>query len=427
MLQLIFSYIISAMKQSQLFTKTRKEAPKDEVAKNAELLIRGGYIHKEMAGVYTYLPLGLRVLNNINGIIRDEMNKVGGQEILLTSLQEKDAWEKTNRWVTNPDVDVWFTTKLKNETELGLAFTHEEPLTRLMKEHIRSYRDLPVYPYQIQTKFRNELRPKGGILRGREFLMKDLYSFSKTQKEHDDFYEKSKVAYKNIFNRIGIGDKTFITFASGGTFSRYSHEFQTITSAGEDTIYLDRESGIAINKEVYIDEVIEELGLKKENLVEERAIEVGNIFKLGTKFSESLGLTYTNESGNSVPVVMGSYGIGPSRLMGTIVELLSDEKGIVWPEAVAPFRVHLVILGNSPEVAVAGDMFYEKLKTLGVETLYDDRDLRPGEKFADSDLIGIPTRVVISEKTLQAGKLEVKKRIASEAEMMDEEEFLRSL
>ncbi len=414
------------MRQTQLFTKTRKEAPADEVSLNAQLLIRAGYISKEMAGVYTFLPLGLRVLKNIEEIIREEMNAIGGQEMLLTALQDKEVWEKSGRF-SDDVLDVWFKTDLKAGGVAGLAPTHEEPITRVMTNHISSYKDLPVYAYQFHTKFRNELRAKSGIMRGREFLMKDLYSFDADQASHDAYYEKVSGAYKTIFERAGIGHLTYKTFASGGAFSKYSHEFQTVSSAGEDLIYVHEEKGIAINKEVLTDVILTDLGISKDDLVEKKSIEVGNIFKLGTRFSESLGLTYTDETGNAIPVVMGSYGIGPSRLMGTIVELLGDEKGIVWPEEVAPFRVHLVILGNSPEVAVAGDLFYEKLKTLGVETLYDDRELRPGEKFADSDLIGIPTRVVISEKTLQSGKLEVKKRTATEAEMMEEEEFLRSL
>lgn len=414
------------MRQTQLFTKTRKEAPTDEVSLNAQLLIRAGYIQKEMAGVYTYLPLGLKVLNNIIAIIRDEMNKIDGQEIMMTALQEKELWQKTMRWDDNV-VDVWFKTKLKNDTEVGLAATHEEPVTRIAKQFISSYKDLPFYPYQFQTKFRNETRAKSGIMRSREFIMKDLYSFHRDVEDLDQYYEKAAIAYMNVFNRVAIGNKTYKTFASGGVFAKYSHEFQTLCDAGEDIIYVHKEKGIAVNKEVYTDEVLKDLGITKEEFVEEKAIEVGNIFKLNTRFSEPLDLTYTDEQGENKIVIMGTYGIGPGRLMGTIVELLSDEKGIVWPEAVAPFRVHLVVLGNSPEVAVAGDVFYEKLKTLGVETLYDDRELRPGEKFADSDLIGIPTRVVISEKTLQAGKLEVKKRTATEAEMMDESDFLKGL
>ncbi|MCX6703802.1 MAG: His/Gly/Thr/Pro-type tRNA ligase C-terminal domain-containing protein [Candidatus Zambryskibacteria bacterium] len=414
------------MRQTKLFTKTRKEAPADEVSKNAQLLIRAGYISKEMAGVYTFLPLGLRVLKNIEQIIREEMNAIDGQEMILTALQDKEVWEKTGRF-SDDVMDVWFKTELNAGGVVGLAPTHEEPITRVMTNHISSYKDLPVYAYQFQTKFRNEVRAKSGIMRGREFLMKDLYSFDADQAGLDAYYEKASDAYKKIFDRTGVGHVTYKTFASGGAFSKYSHEFQTVCEAGEDLIYVHEAKGVAVNKEVLTDEALQDLGITREELVEKKSIEVGNIFKLGTKFSEPLGLMYTDEEGNSKSVVMGCYGIGPSRLMGTIVELLSDEKGIVWPEAVAPFRVHLVILGNSPEVRVAGDLFYEKMKTLGVETLYDDRELRPGEKFADSDLIGIPTRVVISEKTLQAGKLEVKKRTATEAQMMDEEEFLRTL
>jgi len=412
------------MKQSQLFTKTRKEAPKDEVAKNAELLIRGGYIHKEMAGVYTYLPLGLRVLEKINFIIRNEMNKVGGQEILLTSLQEKDAWEKTNRWVTNPDVDVWFTTKLKNETELGLAFTHEEPLTRLMKEHIRSYRDLPVYPYQIQTKFRNEIRAKSGLMRGREFLMKDLYSFSKDEAEHSTFYENIKNSYLSIFKRVGLGNTTYVTFASGGSFSKYSHEFQTVTSAGEDVIYVDEKKGIAINKEVYTDEVIADLGVDKDTLIEKESVEVGNIFSLGTRFSDALELTYVNETGENVPVVMGSYGIGPGRLMGTVVEVLSDDKGIVWPKEIAPFTIHLVRISDKDGALKTADTLYKELISKNIEVLYDDRaEVRAGEKFADSDLLGIPYRFVMSDKLAEAGQIEIKERQSGKIEIISQNDL----
>jgi len=411
------------MKQSQLFTKTRREAPKDEVAKNAQLLIRAGFINKEMAGVYSYLPLGLRVMNKVCDIIRDEMNKVGGEEVSLTALQDKNVWEKTDRW-SDEKVDVWFKTQLKNETALGLGFTHEEPLTALMANFISSYRDLPRYVYQIQTKFRNETRAKSGIMRGREFLMKDLYSFSKDTSEHDGFYEKMKIAYKNVFERVGLGDKTFITFASGGSFSKYSHEFQTITSAGEDIIYVDKKNGVAINTEVYTDEVIKDLGLKKEDLVEEKAVEVGNIFSLGTRFSDAIGLNYLNEKGEKNPVVMGSYGIGPGRLVGTVVEVLSDEKGIVWPQSIAPFQIHLVSLGDSDEVKKASEDLYTKLNQKGVEVLYDDRDARAGEKFADSDLIGLPERVVVSEKTLKEGKYEVKNRKTGEVRMLDENEVL---
>ncbi|MFC1802125.1 aminoacyl--tRNA ligase-related protein [Patescibacteria group bacterium] len=392
------------MKQSQLFTKTRKEAPKDEVSKNAQLLIRAGFINKEMAGVYSFLPLGLRVLNNVNNIIRDEMNKIGGQELFLTSLQDKEVWDKTDRW-SDDVVDNWFKTKLKNETELGLGFTHEEAITRMMKDHIRSFRDLPVYAYQIQTKFRNETRAKSGIMRGREFLMKDLYSFSRSEEEHNQFYEKSKEAYKNIFEAVGIWDKTYLTFASGGTFSKYSHEFQTLSEAGEDIIYICDKCRIAINDEIIKEQdSCPECGNK--DLRKEKSIEVGNIFSLGTKFSDAFDLVYNDENGEVKKVIMGSYGIGPARLVGTIAEILSDENGLVWPESVAPFKVHLLSLGEDEKA----EEIYKELTEAGVDVLFDDRDLRAGEKFSDSDLIGIPTRLVISKKSLQAGGVEVKIR-----------------
>jgi prolyl-tRNA synthetase len=402
------------MKQSKLFTRTRKESPKDEVSKNADLLIRAGFIHKEMAGVYSLLPLGLRTMNKIEDIVRDEMNKIDGQEISLTALQDRSSWEKTNRW-DDAVVDNWFKTKLKNETELGLAFTHEEPLTNLMKDHILSYNDLPKYVYQFQIKFRNEARAKSGILRGREFLMKDLYSFSKNEEEHNQFYEKASEAYKNIFNRIGIGHQTYKTFASGGSFAEFSHEFQTVTDAGEDIIYLDEKSGIAVNKEVYTDEVLEKLNLKKEDLVEKKTVEVGNIFTLANKFSEPLELIVTNEKGERTPVFMGSYGIGIGRLMGTIVELCSDEKGIIWPKSVAPFDLHLVCLNtDNQEVLDQANKIYESLKKIGYEVLFDDRDKQAGEKFADSDLIGIPIRIIVSKKTQVSGTHEVVDRSSQE-------------
>ena len=406
------------MKQSLLFTKTRREAPKDEVAKNAQLLIRAGYIHKEMAGVYSFLPLGLRTLNKIVGVIREEMNAIGGQEVHLASLQDKKIWEASGRW-SDEVVDNWFKTAFKNGNETGLAFTHEEPLTRLMTDHVRSYKDLPRAVYQFQTKFRNEERAKSGILRGREFLMKDLYSFNVDEKTHAEFYEKAKKAYDMIFKRLGIGDKTYETFASGGSFAKYSHEFQTVTEAGEDTIYIDEKKKIAVNKEVLNDEVLGNLGLNKSYLVEKKAVEVGNIFTLGTKYSEALGLNYKDAEGKSKPVFMGSYGIGPSRAMGTIVELLADEKGLVWPEAVAPFDVHLVALFDEKgAVKKATDDLYERLTGKGVEVLYDDRNCSAGEKFGDADLIGIPKRYVLSEKTLKIQSVEIKDRSKGESRMV---------
>lgn len=411
------------MRQSQLFTKTRRDAPKDELAKNAQLLIRAGFVHKELAGVYTYLPLGYRTLSKIVQIIREEMNAIGGQEMVMTALQDKEVWQKTDRW-DDAKVDNWFKTEFKTGGETGLGITHEEPITRMMTDHISSYRDLPVYAYQFQTKFRNELRAKSGIMRGKEFLMKDLYSFSKDEEEHNAFFERARTAYQNIFTRVGIGDRTFVTFASGGSFSQFSEEFQTVCDAGEDTIYVDETKHLAVNKEVLTDEALATLGLDRSQLVEKKAIEAGNIFNLGTRFSEALGLSYATEDGTKKPVVMGSYGIGPTRLMGIITEVHADEKGLVWPEEVAPFTYHLVSLGTDPEIARLADDLYSALQTKGDVVLYDDRDLRAGEKFAESDLIGIPYRIVVGKDTLASGRFEVVNRKTGEVTKLLKEELL---
>lgn len=414
------------MKYSQLFTKTRKDVPADETAKNAQLLIQAGYINKEMAGVYTYLPLGLKVLENISQVVREEMDAIGGQEIRMTALQDAEIWKSTGRW-DDDVVDVWFKTKLKNGTEVGLGPTHEEPLVRAAKRFIQSYKDLPFLAYQIQTKFRNETRSKSGIMRGREFLMKDMYSFARTEEEHEELYEKIKQAYHKVYKRLGVGEQTFLTFASGGMFSQYSHEFQTVCAAGEDTIYLDRAKKIAINEEVYTDEVLAELGLVRGNLEEVQAAEVGNIFTLKDKYSKPLDLTFTDESGQEKTVLMGCYGIGPSRLMGVITELMADENGLVWHDNIAPARVHLVRLGEDEAEVTAADSLYESLQYLGIEVLYDDRDVRPGEKFADADLIGIPHRVVVSSKTVEAGKFEYKNRTEKDTSMLSKDELLKKL
>lgn len=394
------------MRQSQLFTKTRREAPKDEVAKNAQLLIRAGYVHKEMAGVYSYLPLGLRVVEKIKQIVREEMNAIGGQEFLMSSLQRKELWEQTDRW-DDEKVDVWFKSELKTGGEVGLGWSHEEPITDMMKQYLSSYRDLPAYVYQFQTKLRNELRAKSGIMRGREFLMKDMYSYTVDAAAHKKFYDGAIEAYLRIFKRVGLGDRTFLTFASGGAFTQFSHEFQTLSEVGEDTVYVHRDKNIAINKEVLTDDVLGRLGVKREELEEALAVEVGNIFDFGGMKSEQLGLLYKDESGASVPVHLGSYGIGITRLMGVTVEVFSDEKGIVWPNSVAPFSVHLIELaGGNEDVKKEAAELYRDLCQQGIEVLFDDREARAGEKFADSELIGIPLRVVVSEKTLAEGKFE---------------------
>lgn len=564
------------MKMSQLFTKTSKTVPADEVSKNACLLIQAGYIHKEMAGVYSFLPLGLRVLNNIAQVIREEMNAIGGQEVSMPALQVKERYELTGRW-DDAVVDVWFKTKLASGADLGLGFTHEENLAPIVKQYISSYKDLPLAIYQIQTKFRNELRSKSGLMRGREFLMKDMYSFAINQKQHDEFYEKSQQAYAGVYKRLGIGDRTVMVLASGGSFSKYSHEFQTFSDAGEDIIfqtadgtYYNREIapakvaqpnkhevpaeykevlgkgvvgvqallkhlGINIEKStktlfyttdagefivaaVRADYDINELklcdaagcervSLATEESVEkltgtsvgyagivnlpdglrvfmddslhglcnfetgtnkidchavnvnfgrdvavpekfydiklarpgdlepttgkpmrtQKAIEVGNIFTLGTKFSAPFELTVPDKRGQNRTVLMGCYGIGASRVMGVIAELLSDERGLVWPEAIAPFKVYLARLGAEAGVMKAADEAYKRLTTAGVMVLYDDRDARPGEKFADADLMGIPYRLVISSKTVAQGLVEQKKRIDAKTDMMSLELVIKSM
>ena len=397
------------MRMSQLFTKTRKTAPADEVAKNAQLLIRAGYIHKEMAGAYDFLPLGLRVVENIKQIVREEMNAIGGNEFIMTTLQRKEVWEKTDRW-DDKKVDVWFKTHLQNGQELGLGWSHEEPITEMMTNHISSYKDLPAYAYQFQNKMRNELRAKSGIMRGREFIMKDLYSYSVDQESHEAFYQASIEAYHRVFERLGIGDITFFTLADGGAFTKFSHEFQTICDAGEDIVFLDRKKKIAVNEEVMQDDVLSEHGLNRDELEEVKTAEVGNIFSFGTTKSEQLGLHFTDENGEQKPVVLGSYGIGVTRVMGVIAEIMADDNGLVWSEEIAPYKVHLVRIGDDKEVVEVADKLYAELEESGVEVLYDDRNERVGTMLADVDLIGIPKRIVISSKSLEAGGAEVKLR-----------------
>lgn len=409
------------MKLSQSFTKTFREIGKEEQAKSANLLIRAGYIHKEMAGVYAYLPLGLRVLENIKTIIREEMNAIDGEEVNLTALQNPQPWQATGRWDSKV-VDIWFKTDLSAGGELGLAPTHEEPLTNLMKSYINSYKDLPVYAYQFQTKFRNELRAKSGILRTREFLMKDLYSFTTSRAEHEAYYTRVETAYRKIFHRLGIGDDTYETFASGGVFSKYSHEFQTIIPVGEDTIYYNKDKSVVLNEEVLNDEVLKDLGVKREELESTRAAEVGNIFTLGTKFSEPLGLEFTDKDGSRKPVFMGCYGIGVSRVMGVIVEKYGDEKGLVWPESIAPYKYYLVPIGES------ATKYAQELETKYPESIIlDDRSARPGEKFADAELMGIPYRVVISDKTLAQDSVEQTSRLDGITKLLTIAEFQSTL
>lgn len=562
------------MKVSKLFTKTQKNAPANEAARNAQLLIQAGFVHKEMAGVYAYLPLGLVVLEKIKQVVREEMDKIEGQEVMLTALQPRELWEKTDRW-DDEKVDNWFKTKLANGTELGVGLTHEEPVVDLLLEYVSSYKDLPLFIYQIQTKFRNELRAKSGLLRGREFTMKDMYSFALDQKQHDELYEQAAKAYKRVYERLGLGDITYRVKADGGIFTeRFSDEFQTISPVGEDTLfkvpstaeYFNEEvaparapavnankdekpmeevegkgiigvadlakflkipvelttktmlyktddgkiiaaavrGGYDVNEiklrkvvgaktlrladeatvkrvtgaevgyaglinladdvEIYVDESCAnrtnfEMGSNKTDVhninvnwgrdlpepekfydikvarkgdthpetseVYElaRAVEVGNIFPLETKYSDALGLYYSDENGKQQPIVMGCYGIGVSRLMGVIAEHFADDNGLCWPDVVAPAKVHLISLGADEEA----DELYKKLEEQGIEVLYDDRDARAGEKFADADLIGIPHRVVVSKKSLEAGGYEYKKRSENDSKIVTEAELLEIL
>ena len=417
------------MRQSKLFTKTRKEAPADEVSKNAEFLIRGGFVHKEMAGVYSYLPLGLRVLKKIENIIREEMNLAGGQEVLMSSFQPKENWEKTGRWKAMDDL---YKVSDSSGREIALGPTHEEIVVPILKNYVSSHKDFPLYIYQIQNKFRMELRAKSGMLRSREFIMKDMYSFHTSKEDFENFYEKMKDVYKNIFQKVGIGHITYLTFAAGGTFSKYSHEFQTITPAGEDTIYINKDSNIALNKEVFSDEVLDQLGIltDKEKLVEHKSIEVGNIFDLKTKYSEPFDLTFTDEKGQKRPVLMGCYGIGLGRLMGTVVEALADDKGIIWPMAIAPFAVHLLVLGLEQDGGVfqKANQIYENLKKNNIEVLFEDgADVSSGEKFAEADLLGLPYRVVVSARSVKEGGIEVKKRNEEKGKIISLDGLLKLL
>ncbi len=413
------------MKLSQLFTKTQKNAPADEVAKNAQLLIRAGFVYKVMAGVYAYTPLGFRVLENIKQIVREEMNAENGQELIMTNLQPKETWETTKRW-DDDVVDVWFKTKLKDETEVGLAWSHEEAIMEMMQQYIKSYKDLPSSVYQFQTKLRNELRAKSGIMRGREFVMKDMYSLHTSSQDLDEYYKKITDAYTRIFQRVGIGEDTYVTFASGGAFTKFSHEFQTICDAGEDVLYVNKEMKIAVNEEV-LEDALKEFSIERKDLEKVKSAEVGNIFNFGTEKSEQMGITFTDSDGVQKPIYLASYGFGITRLMGVIVEKFADEKGLVWPENIAPARVYLARIGADEAVVGAADALYEDLQAKGVEVLYDDRDVRPGEKFADADLMGIPHRVVISQKTVEANQVEYKARTETEAKFITTEELKQLL
>ncbi len=411
------------MRLSKNFTKTLKDVPADEVARNAQLLIRAGFVYKVMAGVYAYTPLGLRVLERIKQIVREEMNAINSQELIMSSLQNKEIWLETGRW-SDDAVDVWFKSALKDGTEVGFGWTHEEPIVEMLRGYLKSYKDLPISVYQFQTKLRNELRAKSGIMRGREFIMKDMYSVHTSAETLDEYYNRTIEAYKRCYERFGIGADTYVTFASGGAFTKFSHEFQTICDAGEDYIYLHRGRNIAINEEV-LDEAIDELGVRRDELEKIKTAEVGNIFNFGTQKSEEMNLVFTGEDSQQHYAYLGSYGIGITRVMGVVVEKFADEKGIVWPEQIAPAKVYLVQIGKE-SVAVA-DKLYDEMMGKGLAVLYDDRDERPGTKFADSELMGIPYRVTVSDRLLAEQKFEFTPRKTGETELLTHDELLAKL
>ena len=409
------------MKQSQLFTKTQKEVSGDETNAGTQLLMRAGFIDKAAAGIYTILPLGFRVLQKIEKIIAGQMDVLGAQRIIMPALVPKKNWEATGRW---KEIDVLYKVKGQGGEEYGLGATLEEMVTPVAQKFAFSYRDFPLAIYQIQTKFRDELRAKSGLLRGREFLMKDLYSFHVDQKDCDDYYERVKEVYFEIFKQVGIAQDTYLTLSSGGTFSKFSHEFQTVTDAGEDLIYLCDNCGVAINREIKSEyPKCPECG--GEIFSEKKAIEVGNIFKLGVKFSEAFGFEATGSDSCKLPVLMCCYGIGLTRVLGTIAEISHDDCGIIWPNEVAPFDVHLIELASKDDQAnnrikEASQKIYADLQKNRIEVLYDDRAGKSaGEKFKDSDLLGIPNRIVVSAKTLEKNSVELKKRNELEAKLIN--------
>ncbi|MFC1629788.1 proline--tRNA ligase [Patescibacteria group bacterium] len=398
------------MLQSKLFCKTKKKAPKETEAISHKLLTRADFIDQLASGIYSFLPLGWKVHKKIENIIREEMNKIGGQEVFLPALQPKKIWEETKRW-KNIDPPL-FKLKDRHQRELALGPTHEEVITDLVRHRIKSYKDLPFSLYQIQNKFRNEMRATGGLLRTREFIMKDLYSFHSSEKDLNSYYEKVKKAYFNIFKNCGL--KVVCVEADSGTIGgAVSHEFMILSDTGEDWVFTCGKCNYGAN--------IEKVGeIKicpncKGKIEKKRSIEAGHTFNLGIKYSKTMRAFFVNKDGNSEPIIMGCYGIGLGRLMATIVEASHDSKGIIWPEEISPFAVHLIPIESSgasgKSVLKETGKIYKKLQEAKIDVLYDDRiDKTPGEKFADSDLIGVSFRIVISEKTLKKNSVEIKKR-----------------
>ncbi len=410
------------MLQSKLFCKTRKEKPKDAQTISHQYLVRGDFIEQTIAGVYRLLPLGWLVYQKIENIIREEMLNLGAQEVYLPVLQNKNLWLETKRWDTiDPPL---FKLKDRHQKEIALGPTHEEEMVDIVRKRVKSYKDLPLALFQIQTKFRNELRPSGGLLRTREFIMKDLYSFDKSKEEALKFYSKVKKAYFRIFKKCGL-DPICVEASSGTIGGEYSEEFMVLAESGEDRVLICEKCGFSVN--------LEKIGEKKEcpkcqsSFEEKRAIEIGHIFYLGTKYSQLMNATFLDKNGEKKFIYMGCYGIGLQRLMATIVEIWHDEKGIIWPNSVAPFKFHLIPIEDSSRVKKMAKNIEVNLQKRNIEVLLDDRrNLTPGEKFSDCDLIGIPTRVVISEKTLKKNSVEIKKRSEKKLKLVKVSEFLKN-
>jgi len=411
------------MLQSQLFCKTKKETPKDAEAISHKLLVKGDFIEQTISGVYRFLPLGFRVLKKIEKIIREEMLNFGAQEVLLPALQDKKLWLETNRWKTiDPPL---FKLLDRHQKETALGPTHEEEIVDIVRKRIKSYQDLPFSLFQIQNKFRNEMRATGGLLRQREFLMKDLYSFHSNEKDLINFYNKVKKAYFKIFKRSNLA--VICVEASPGTIGgELSQEFMVLSEAGEDRILICKKCDFGAN--------VEKVGEIKKCprcggiLEKKNSIEVGHIFYLGTKYSKAMSANFRDRDGKEKPILMGCYGIGLPRLMAAIVEIYHDEKGIIWPKEVAPFDIHLIQIGNTKKIKKMVEKVYNDLRRRGFEVLYDDRkEKSAGEKFADCDLIGIPIRLVVSERTLMKNSVEIKRRADKQVKLIKIKEIRKSL
>lgn len=383
------------MKQSLLFVPTLKDAPKDAEVRSHKLMSRAGLVKQVAAGIYSYLPLGYRVIKKIEAIIREELDKIGCSELLMPALQPRDLWEESGRWDKyGPEL---MRLQDRKERDFCLGPTHEEIITQVVRDYLNSYKKLPLALYQIQTKFRDEMRPRFGLMRGREFIMKDAYSFHETEEELNEWYKAFTVAYTEIFNRCGLATR-IVSSDVGQIGGNEADEFMVMSEVGEDTITYCMSCSYAANQEHSGLESGDKCPVCGGTIEEAKGIEVGNIFKLGTKYSESMNAKVINKDGEQVPVIMGCYGIGISRTLMASVEQHSTDEGIVWPEEIAPFQVHIIPINvkNEEQHALATEI-YQDLLAQGVEVLLDDRQERAGSKFKDADLIGIPYRIIVGK------------------------------